>query len=132
MMPVVSTVFLPLASYRSYPMYWDMNSVMTHVGVVTIAGLLLWLAINRVGWLLKNRQRYGQTHPALFTELCQAHVLTRASRALLTQISQTLPPNQCCRVFIDAQIIDKYAQTNPADAEDCFELARRLYGVQSR
>lgn len=132
MMTAISTVFLPLLSYRNYPTYWDTKSVMTHLCVIAIAGLLLWLAINRVGWLLTNRQRFRQTHQALFADLCRAHALTRPGRALLTQISQTLPVNQCCRVFIDARIIQQYAETNPADAEVCSELARQMFGVQSR
>jgi hypothetical protein len=131
MMTAIPMVLLPLAS-PVYPMYWDMQSVMTHLVVVVGAGLLLWLAINRVGWLLMNRQRYGQTHQALFADLCRAHALTRAGRALLTRISQALPLNQCCRVFIDETIIQKYAQTNPSDGEECSELARRLHGVQPR
>ena len=132
MIATISTVLFPLASYRSYPMYWDMKSVMTHLGVVAVAGLLLWLAINRGGWLLANRRRYKQTHEGLFADLCRAHNLSRAGRAVLMQISQSLPGNQCCRVFIDAQIIRQYAQTNPADAAVCRELAQQLHGVQSR
>jgi hypothetical protein len=132
MTTAISTVFLPLASSRSYPMYWDVRSVMTQLGVIAVAGFLLWLTINRVGWLFMARQRFGQTHQALFGELCQAYALKRADRTLLTQISRALPPNQCCRVFIEVQIIRQFAQTNPADAEDCFELVRRLFGVQTR
>ena len=129
MMTAIPMALLPLAS-RDYPTYWDTQSLLTHLVVVVAAGLLLWLAINRVGWLLMYRQRYGQTHQALFADLCRAHALTRAGRALLTRISQTLPVNQCCRVFIDETIIQKHVQTNPADAEECSELARRLFGVQ--
>ena len=104
---------------------------MFHLAIVAVAGLMLWLAFNRVEWLRLARQRYSQSPQALFAELCHAHELSRSDRLLLSQISQTPGVNPCCRVFIDPQVIRQFAQNNPAVAADCFELVRRLFGTQS-
>ena len=103
---------------------------MFHLVVIAVAGLLLWLAINRVEWLQLARQQYSQTQQALFAELCQAHDLSRTDRTLLSQISQTTGVIPCCRVFIDPQVIQQFAQNNPADAENCLDLVRRLFGTR--
>ena len=57
---------------------------MSHLVAISIAGLLLWLAVNRIEWLRLARQQYSQTQQALFTELCQAHDLSRTDRTLLS------------------------------------------------
>ena len=103
---------------------------MFHLVVIAVAGFVLWLAVNRVAWLRLSRQQYSQSPQALFAELCQAHELSRSNRLLLSQISQTNGVNPCCRVFIDPQVIQQFAQNNPADADDCLDLVRRLFGTR--
>ena len=58
-----------------------------------------------------------------------AHGLSRAERQLVTVISQDLPREKCCRVFIDPHTIERFARANPADADECNDLARRLFGA---
>jgi hypothetical protein len=101
---------------------------MFHLVVVAAAGLLLWLAVNRAEWFRQSRQQYSQTQQALFTELCQTHDLSRSDRTLLSLISQSTAVNQSCRVFVDPQVIQQFAQNHPEDSEQCLNLVGRLFG----
>lgn len=103
---------------------------MIHLVAIAVAGFLLWLALNRLEWLRVSRRQYSQTQQALFAELCQAHELSRTDRTLLSLISETAGANRYCLVFVDPQVIQQFAQNNPADGGDCLELLRRLFGVQ--
>ena len=107
---------------------WDAKSIAFHLTVITVAGGLAWLAVSQVTRLRTNWQRQAQSPSALFVELCQAHELTRSDRRLLAVVSETVAPSQCCRVFIDADILQQFARANPADAEDCRTLLQRLFG----
>lgn len=128
----IGKVFQPLATSLGIVPDWDWRALMFHLAVVAVAGLLLWLAVNRIEWLRLTRQHHLQTQHALFAELCQAHDLSRTDRMLLSQISQTTGANPPCRVFIDPQIIEQFAQNNPAEAEICLDLVRRLFGTRTR
>lgn len=95
---------------------------------IAVAGLLLWLVVNRLDWLRSSRRQYSQSQEALFAELCQAHRLSRSDRALLWLIGAAKGTNRVCCVFVDPRVIQQFAQNNPADAGDCLELCRRLFG----
>jgi hypothetical protein len=108
------------------------TEMLFHFAVISGAALLLWLGVNwverlRVQWFLKAR-----TPQTLFRELCGAHGLSHADRRCLAQIAQPSSSDECCRVFIDSRVIDEYSRANPATAEECRHLARRLFGESSR
>jgi hypothetical protein len=107
----------------------DLQSIVFHTSVVAAAGFLLWLGVTTVGRMRESRSRYGRSPEALFLDLCRAHRLSRIDRQMLTVVAQTLPGEQCCRVFIDAQVLQHFAREHPADAEGCMDLVRRLFGT---
>lgn len=102
---------------------------MIHLIVISGAALVLWLAVNGVERVRLHRRQYSQTPQALFAELCQAHGLSRTDRTLLVSISEAGGANSCCHVFLDPQVIRRFARNNPADAEDCSDLMHRLFGA---
>lgn len=132
MMTGIANVCLPRASIFGMATNWDGRSVMSHLAAIAVAGLLLWLAVNRLEWLRLKGRQYSQTQEALFAELCQAHDLSRTDRALLSLISQSIDASRPCCVFLDPRIIQQFAQNNPADAENSLDLFRRLFGMRSR
>ena len=119
---------LPLASSLAFVPDWDWRSLMSHLVAIAVAGILLWLAANRLEWFRLFQREYSQSQEALFAELCQAHDLSRADRALLSTIAQTSGTNRACCVFVDPTVIQQFAQNNPADASNCLDLCQRLFG----
>jgi hypothetical protein len=111
---------------------WIPTEFLFHLAVVTGAGFLLWIGVN---WVERLRLRFyvnAQTPKALFRELCRAQGLSRADRQLLKLIADEGSPELRCRVFIDAQVIERYAAVHPDDADDCRFLARRLFSEGSK
>lgn len=106
----------------------DAPTIAFHLTVIAVAGGLVWLAVSQILRLRSSWQRQAQSPAALFTELCQAHELTRSHRRLLADVSETVPAVDCCRVFLDAGILQQFARSNPDDAEDCRSLSRALFG----
>jgi hypothetical protein len=125
----IARVCLPLAASLGFVSDWDGRTLMSHLVAIAVAGFLLWLAANRLEWLRLSRRQYSQSQEALFAELCQAHDLSRTDRRLL---SQTIGDNGSCSVFVDPRVIQQFAQNNPADAQHCLDLCRRLFGTHSR
>ena len=107
---------------------WDASTIAIHLTVMAVAGGLVWLAVSQILRLRSSWQRQAQSPVALFAELCQAHELTRSDRRLLADVSETVAAGECCRVFIDAKILQQFARANPDDAEDCRSLLQRLFG----
>lgn len=106
----------------------DGATIAFHLTVIAVAGGLVWLAVSQILRLRSSWQRQAQSPAALFTELCQAHELTRPHRRLLADVAETMPAADCCRVFIDADVLQQFARANPDDAEDCRWLSRLLFG----
>jgi hypothetical protein len=107
---------------------WDASTIAIHLTVMAVAGGLVWLAVSQILRLRSSWQRQAQSPVALFGELCRAHELTRPDRRLLADVAETVAASECCRVFIDAQILQQFARANPDDAEDCRTLSQRLFG----
>jgi hypothetical protein len=119
---------LPLANSLAFVPDWDGKALMSHLVAIGVAGILLWLAANRMEWFRLSRRQYTQSQEALFTELCQAHDLSRADRALLSMVAQTVEAGRTCCVFVDPKVIQQFAQNHPADASNCLDLCQRLFG----
>lgn len=107
---------------------WEQSVGLFHVTVIVTAGLLLWLAVTGVERLRFRRSAYNQTPQALFGELCRAHGLSRSQRRLLGAISRQTTRGECCRVFLDRQVIEQFAESHPIEAEQCRALLDRLFG----
>jgi len=120
---------VPIVAYGEFWSGWDLQTILFHSSVVAVAGFLLWLGVTAVGRMRENRQRYGRSPQALFLDLCRVHKLSRIERQMLTVVSQSLPTERCCRVFVDAQILQHFAHAHPGDAEECSQLVRRLFGA---
>ncbi len=124
----IAAIFPPVLAVGNGLYDWITGPGLFHLAVVAAAFFLVWQGVNWGERLRTRRAVYSQTPRALFRELCQAHALQRGDRQLLGLIAQQLPDAQCCRVFIDRQLIDNYTSANPADADECRHLARRLFG----
>ena len=108
---------------------WLSGEFLFHLAVIAGAVILVWLGVTFVE-RFRFRLRFGvQTPQALFRELCRAHGLTRADRQLLGFVSHEVAPDQCCRVFIDARLIEAYCRSHPELTEECRSLSQRLFGV---
>lgn len=105
-----------------------MTAWLFHLTVVAATVALLWLGVNWVDRFRLIRLRHAQTPQALFLELCRAHHLSRVERELLTVISETCTRDKCCMVFVDRQLIAQFGCAQPAHAEECQDLCRRLFG----
>jgi hypothetical protein len=128
-MTATAKVLFPPATCLGFTPAWQWSDLMPHLIAIAVAGFLLWLAVNRLEWFRLSRRQYSQTQEALFAELCQAHALSRSDRTLLSLIAQTLGVHRPCGVFVDPRVIQQFAQNNPADAEGCADLVRRLFGA---
>jgi hypothetical protein len=128
----IAKVCLPLAGSLGFVSDWDGRTLLSHLVAIAVAGFLLWLAANRLEWFRLSRRQYSQSQEALFAELCQAHDLSRTERRLLSLISQTIGDNGSCSAFVDPRVIQQFAQNNPADAQNCLDLCRRLFGTHAR
>jgi hypothetical protein len=118
-----------IIAYGEFWSDWDLKMIVFHLSVIFAAGLLLWLGVTAVGRMRESRQRNGRSPQALFLDLCRTHSLSRLERQLLTVVSQSLPGEQCCRIFIDSEVLQHFAREHPADAAGCSQLERRLFGV---
>ena len=108
---------------------WDQSAGLFHLTVIGAAGLLLWLAVTGIERLRFRRLAYAQTPDALLAELCRIHHLSHRQRRLLRTISQSQPLGGGCLAFVNRQVIERFASSHLADAEDCAELAQRLFGM---
>jgi hypothetical protein len=126
------TVPTPLLAWGEPFLDWIPTEFLFHLAVVTGAGFLLWIGVN---WVERLRLRYyvnAQTPKALFRELCRAHGFSRADRNLLKLIADEAAPELRCRVFIDSQVIERFAVAHPDEADGCRFLARRLFSEGSK
>jgi hypothetical protein len=107
---------------------WNSGEFLFHAAMVAVAIVVLWAGV-ALGERWRTRRRLNARTPrALFRELCQAHELTRADRQLLATIAQPSASEQCCRVFIDRNVVDEFARARPAEADECRYLSKRLFG----
>lgn len=118
-------LFLLAASGRSS---WDAKSIAFHLTVVSVAVVLVWLAITQITRLRTSWARHAQSPAALFAELCQVHKLTRSDRRLLAIASEAVPQAECCRVFIEPTVLQQFSRENPDEADNCRALLRALFG----
>ena len=132
MMSGIDRFCLPLASSLGLIFDWDGRTLLSHLIAIAVAGILLWMAANRLEWFRIFQRQYSQSQEALFAELCQTHELSRADRTLLSTIAQAGGGNQLCCVFVDPSVIQQFAQNNPADASNCQDLCQRLFGAHAR
>jgi hypothetical protein len=120
---------VPIVAYGDFWSNWDLQSVLFHGSVVAVAGFFLWLGVTTVGRMRENRDRFGRSPQALFLDLCRVHRLSRIERQMLTVVSQSLPTERCCQIFVDAQVLHHFAHAHPADADGCLHLVQRLFGA---
>lgn len=102
-----------------------MGMLAVHVAIILCAAGALWLGMLWVERFRTRRMISAQTPEGLFWELCLAHRLSRAERAIAQAAA---PTNDPCRVFIDRSILDKLGTSKAEGAGDYAELARRLFG----
>lgn len=122
---------IPLLAAGEFLTAWIPDRFLFHVGVIAAALLLLWLGVNWVERWRGHLLLSSQSPRTLFRELCRVHALTRTDRQRLAAITQTFSPEQSCRIFIDPRVLEEYARSNPAEAEESRYFLRRLFGSRS-
>lgn len=96
---------------------------------LAIAGiLLLWAGL----WYWdKYRNQFvglAKRPTSLFLELCQAHRLNRAQRALLYKIAEARQLSPPSRIFLDAAALRGAAQAGGPESTSCGALLAKLFG----
>lgn len=101
---------------------------MLHILIIVVAAAVLWGGLMIVEGIRTRRSERSRSPWGLFLELCAAHQLDRTERHALRSAAQTLPEADCCRIFLDPQILDGLRASGSADAPEYARLATKLFG----
>lgn len=94
-----------------------------------VAILLMWMALSFGDQCRQRFESRRQKLPkSLLQELCQAHCLTRAERALLSRVAQDQGLDQPAVVFVDPSVLGGVVVSAGPDAETFETLFNKLFG----
>lgn len=104
---------------------------LAHIVIVAVSAAALWGGLILVDRIRTHSATRRQSPQGLFWELCSAHRLSRAERNALWSAAETLPEADCCRIFVDAEILAGLSASGSADAGEFSRLARKLFGAKA-
>ena len=102
----------------------DSSFLIIAIGLI----IVFWVVLYHWDSLRGRASRKEGNPKSLFLDLCDAHQLTRAERALLFKAVGTANSGQPALVFVDSRILGRLATQRSTEADTYARLAAKLFG----